>query len=107
MYAGSYQGNGCFCFSLELNGYCPALCWFCLCACICTREVPVEPACVHMCKCVRALSVKKGSARANWISQEAGLESDLISLMCDQCEWEPGAPKASVATQLRRLQTAS
>lgn len=43
--------------------------------------------------------------RANRVSQEAGLESDLISLMCDQCELEPGTQKASVAMQLGLLQT--
>lgn len=60
MYAGSCQGNGFFCFSLELNGYCPTLCRFvCLCAhvqackqvCVCLRV------CVNV--CVRMLSVKR------------------------------------------------
>lgn len=57
-----------------------------------------------VCQCVCVCSAWKGKRmRANWVSQEAGLESDLISLMCDQCEWEAGTQKASVAMQLRPL----
>jgi len=99
--AGSCHGNGFFCFSLELNGYCPALCWFfCLCAHVLSARTGV-----CMCVCVCGSAWKGKRMRANWVSQEAGLQSDLISVMCDQCEWEPGTQKASVATQLSLLQT--
>lgn len=81
---------------------------FCLCA-----RLKVHPGLLCPCACACAIvgvctlcSAWKGKRmRANWVSQEAGLESDLISLMCDQCEWEAGTRKASVAMQLSLLQT--
>lgn len=79
---------------------------------VCTFECalgPSMPVCMRVLVCAfvgacTLCSAWKGKRmRANWVSQEAGLESDLISLMCDQCEWEAGTRKASVATQLRLL----
>lgn len=75
---------------------------------VCTLECapgPSMPVCMRVlvCACTLCSAWKGKRMRANWVSQEAGLESDLISLMCDQCEWEAGTRKASVATQLRLL----
>lgn len=58
MYAGSCQGNGFFCFSLELNGYCPTLsvCLF-VCTCLSVQAGLCVSACV--CKCVRAYAQRE------------------------------------------------
>lgn len=57
MYAGSCQGNRFFCFSLELNGYCPTLCWFSV--CVHTFRRPCVCVCVSVNVRVRVLSVKR------------------------------------------------
>lgn len=73
---------------------------------VCTFKRTSRPVFVSVHVCVCVCSAWKGKRmRANWVSQEAGLESDLISLMCDQCEWEAGTQKATVAMQLGLLQT--
>lgn len=111
MYAGSCQGNSFFLLFIRAQWVLPhSLLIFCLCARLNVHPALLEPGCTRVFvgafagACTLCSAWKGKRMRENWVSQEAGLESDLISLMCDQCEWEAGNPKASVATQRGRLQ---